>query len=216
MRRPIRAALLAAAAASLMFAGAGTANAEPAEGWIANPGTSVDSHGVVTLDSTEGGTSLENADLQVAVKNGDKITFEYQGECNGGSPRVYIQGGAYNTFDADPNNVTDEPACGTDSDGDGWKLVSTTVAGITDGTAGATGIVNDNPANSSVVQVRNLTIAGTTIVVSAPSKQPTTKENHGQCVKAAAKGGEARSAAAKSDCGKKHKKAAASPKRIIA
>ena len=55
--------------------------------WVANPGTTYD-NGVVTLDSTgqAAGTSYENAHLDVAVADGDEITFEYRGDCGGGAP----------------------------------------------------------------------------------------------------------------------------------
>ena len=171
-----------------------TAVAAAAPGWApSDSGTTYD-EGVVTLDSRgqADGTSYEHPDLGIAVENGDKITFEYRGPCGGGAPRVFIQVGAYNTFDQDPNGTTSEPACGTDADGDGWFLVSTTVEGIEDGTAGHTGIVNDNIANPSVIQVRNLTIAGTAVFLApAPTGKDECKrggwmaggyKNQGQCV----------------------------------
>lgn len=200
MRGPIRATLAAVAASSLLLAGAAH-SAEPAEGWVANPGTTVTDDGTVVLDATAAATSYENQNLQVAVKNGDTITFEYSGTCTAGAPRVFIQGGAYNTWDADPMGAS----CGTDTDGDGWPNVTGTVAGITEGMAGSTGIVNDWSANG-VIQVRDLTIAGTAIELARKAEE-TAPKNHGQCVKAAAKGGEERSKVAKSDCGKKDKKA---------
>lgn len=202
MRGPIRATLAAVAASSLLLAGAANA-AEPAEGWVANPGTTVTDDGTVVLDASAAPTSYENQDLQVAVKNGDMITFEYEGTCSAGAPRVFIQGGAYNTWDADPMGAS----CGTDTDGDGWPNVTGTVAGITDGMAGYTGIVNDVSANG-VIKVRDLKIAGTAIeLVEKAEETKPKKANHGQCVKAAAKGGEERSKVAKSDCGKDHQKA---------
>ena len=208
MRKPIRTSLTALAAMALFSGSAGAAlAADPAKGWVANPGTTVGEDGVVTLvDSTTDGTSYENQNLDVAVVNGDKITFEYLGDCGGGAPRVFIQGGAYNTFDQDPNNVTDEPACGTPTGDEGWFLVSGTVEGITDGTAGYTGIVNDS-SDDRTIEVRNLTIGGDEVrlIANAPKADKPKKANHGQCVKASAKDGESRSAAAKSDCGKKAK-----------
>ena len=92
-----------------------TAVAAVATGWAPTDSGTTYSNGVVTLDSRgqADGTSYENAALDVQVANGDKITFEYRGPCGGGAPRVFIQGGAYNTFDQDPNGTTSEPACGT-------------------------------------------------------------------------------------------------------
>jgi hypothetical protein len=127
----------------------------------ANPGTTVNG-GVVTLDSrnTTSGTSYE-LNLAVPVANGDTISFEYMGPCGGGAPRVFIQGGAFNTFDPDPNGT----ACGTPIGG-GFFRVTQTISGIIAGPAGATGIVNDNVSNPSVVQVRNLIIGGVRIDLS--------------------------------------------------
>ena len=161
-------------------------------GWVANPGTT-ESGGVVTLDSRgqPAGTSYEHPNLNVAVENGDTISFEYMGPCGGGAPRVFIQGGAYNTFDADPNGT----ACGSDTDGDGWFTVTQTIAGITNGTAGHTGIVNDQIAAPSVIQVRRLVIGGVAVNLSNGPAAPTNAEecknggwqaggfrNQGQCV----------------------------------
>jgi hypothetical protein len=160
------------AASSLAFA---TPALSQTGGWVANPGTT-ESGGVVTLDARgqPAGTSYENPNLNVAVENGDTISFEYMGPCGGGAPRVFIQGGAFNTFDPDPNGT----ACGTDTDGDGWFTVTQTVSGITNGTAGHTGIVNDQIAAPSVVQVRNLVIGGVTVNLSNGPAAPT---NADQC-----------------------------------
>ena len=143
MRKVFQVCLLAIVA---VLATAATASAASAP-WTANPGSSY-SNGVVTLDNDGTGTSYENTNLEVPVENGDTISFEYARTdvtCAGGVPRVFIQGGAYNTFDADPAGPG---ACGTDADNDGWFTVTGTVAGITDGFAGYTGIVNDNPVRS--------------------------------------------------------------------
>jgi hypothetical protein len=203
MSRTIRAAFAAATTTALMFTGAAVA-AEPAAGWTANPGTTVTDDGVVVLDAsgTTAGTSYENANLDVAVANGDTITFDYKGLCTAGAPRVFIQGGAYNTWDADPA----VGSCGTDADGDGWFTVTGSVTGIVDGTAGHTGIVNDNVNNPDPISVRNLVIAGTTVQLVEEAAPGPKANNHGKCVSSAAKGGEERSAVAKSDCGKKAKK----------
>jgi len=163
-------------------------------GWFATDSGTTYSNGVVTLNSggQADGTSYENLTLDVPVENGDKITFEYRGECGGGAPRVFIQDGAYNTFDQDPNGTTTESACGTDPDGDGWFRVSTTVQGIQDGVAGHTGIVSDNISDPGVIEVRNLTIGGTAVSLApAPTSKEQCKdggyraggfENQGQCV----------------------------------
>ena len=191
MRSIIKAVPLAVVALVALSAVAFAASAP----WTANPGTTY-SDGVVTLDSTAGPTSYENADLDVAVANGDTITFEWRSPdssatCAGGIPRVFIQGGAYNTFDQDPAGPG---ACGTDSDGDGWNEVSGTVSGITDGTAGHTGIVNDNPSDPGVIEVRNVVIAG--VAVLPPSSKEQCKKggwkldgykNQGACVSSFAK-----------------------------
>ena len=160
--------------------------------WVANPGTT-ESGGVVTLDSRgqPAGTSYENQNLNVAVENGDTISFEYMGPCGGGAPRVFIQGGAYNTWDQDPGGSS----CGTDTDGDGWFTVTQTISGITNGTAGHTGIVNDQIASPSVIQVRRLVIGGVVVNLSNGPAAPTNAEqckdggwqaggfrNQGQCV----------------------------------
>lgn len=131
-------------------------------------GTTVNG-GVITLDSRgqADGTSLENPNLAIAVKNGDTISFEYKGPCGGGAPRVFIQGGAFNTFDPDPNGT----ACGTDTDGDGFFTVTQTIRNITAGPAGQVGIVNDNTSNPSVVLVRNVMIAGVNIFAPATADQ---------------------------------------------
>lgn len=154
-------------AASAMFF-ATTAIAQTAGFTPTDSGTTVNG-GIITLDSRgqADGTSLENPNVTIAVKNGDTISFEYKGPCGGGAPRVFIQGGAFNTFDPDPNGT----ACGTDTDGDGFFTVTQTITGITAGPAGQVGIVNDNTANPSVVIVRNVTIAGVSIFSPATAEQ---------------------------------------------
>jgi hypothetical protein len=151
---------VALAAGFAMLASVAVADSAP---WVASPGTSY-SNGVITLDSTgqPAGTSYENASLDVAVANGDTISFEYRGDCGGGAPRIFIQGGAFNTWDADPAQ------CPGTSVGDDWYRLTGTVTGIVDGTAGHTGIVNDNTANPGVVEVRNVTIAGASVLAAAP------------------------------------------------
>jgi hypothetical protein len=180
-----------ALAASGAFLVSAAASAQTSA-WVANPGTT-ESGGVVTLDSRgqPAGTSYENPNLGVAVENGDTISFEYMGPCGGGAPRVFIQAGAFNTFDPDPNGT----ACGTDSNGDGWFTVTQTVSGITNGTAGHTGIVNDQIAAPSVIRVRSLVIGGVAVSLSNGPAAPTNAEqckdggwrvggfrNQGQCV----------------------------------
>jgi hypothetical protein len=188
MRKFIQVSLLAIVG---VLATAAVAVAAP---WTAGPGTS-QSGGIVTLNNSGGaGTSYENADLQVPVQNGDTITFEWRSDdvtCAGGTPRVFIQGGAYNTFDQDPAGPG---ACGTDSNSDGWNEVTGTISGITAGPAGHTGIVNDNPADPGTIQVRNLVIAG--VAVLPPGSAAECKnggwqlgnyKNQGACVSSFAK-----------------------------
>ena len=159
-------------------------------GWTGNSAT--ETNGVVTLVNSGSGSSYENQDLQIPVANGDTISFEYFSadvNCGGGVPRVFIQGGAYNTFDQDPNGT----ACGSDADGDGWFTVTQTISGITAGDAGYTGIVNDNPADPGTIQIRNLKIAGVTVFASSAAgcKNGGWKaggyKNQGQCVSSFAK-----------------------------
>ena len=78
--------------------------------------------------------------------------------------------------------------------GDGWFRVTTTVSGITDGTAGHTGIVNDQTSDRGVMQVRNLVING--VAVLPPSNKDQCKnggwqlngyKNQGACVSSFAK-----------------------------
>jgi hypothetical protein len=131
-----------------------------AEGGSGNAGTTF-TDGVVTLDSTgqPAGTSYEWADLDVPVANGDTISFQYKMDdvgCGGGVPRVFIQGGAYNTWD-------DSLDCGSAPDADGWRTISQPINGIVDGTAGHTGIVNDNTSDPGTMLVRNVTISGASV-----------------------------------------------------
>ena len=171
-----------------------TAIAAAASGWVANPGSSY-SGGVVTLDSNAAPTSYENPSLNVPVQNGDTISFEWRSEdvaCAGGVPRVFIQGGAYNTFDQDPAGPG---ACGTDANNDGWFTVTGTISGATTGPAGYTGIVNDNTlADPGTIQVRNLVIAGVAVLPISNAEgckkggwQADGYKNQGQCVSSFAK-----------------------------
>ena len=186
MRKVFQVCLLAIVA---VLATAATASAASAP-WTANPGSSY-SNGVVTLVNDGTGTSYENANLEVPVANGDTISFEWRSSdvtCAGGVPRVFIQGGAYNTFDADPAGPG---ACGTAPDGDGWRTVTGTVTGIVDGNAGYTGIVNDNPSDPGTIQVRNLIINGVAVLPPTSADQckkdgwkdyGTMFKNQGDCV----------------------------------
>lgn len=174
-----------AAVASMVILGAGAAQAVP--------GTFDPNTGIVTVVNSAGeGGSYEIANSTVPVQNGDTITFEYRTTdvaCAGGVPRVFIQGGAYNTFDADPAGPG---ACGTDADGDGWFTVTGTVSGVTAGTAGHVGLVNDNPADPGTIEFRNVTINGVSVLPApAPQNKEQCKEdgyrnfgfkNQGQCV----------------------------------
>lgn len=169
-----------------------------ATGAAAAGGTYDASTGIVTVHNAGGdGASFEIDDSMVEAENGDTLRFEYRTHdvaCAGGTPRVFIQGGAYNTFDADPAGPG---ACGTDTDGDGWFTVTGTVSGITDGTAGDVGLVNDNPADPGTVQFRNVTLDGVSLLppVTPAEDKPTKDEckdggwrelgyrNQGQCIK---------------------------------
>jgi len=194
MRSYLKASILGLIAV-LSVSGVAVAASAP---WVANPGTTYDpATGVVTLVNSGAGTSYETPNLDVPVANGDTISFEWRSSdvaCAGGVPRVFIQGGAYNTFDQDPAGPG---ACGTAADADGWRTVTGTVSGIVDGIAGYTGIVNDNPADPGTIQVRNLVINGVSVL---PSNAPTSKDacknggwkngpykNQGQCVSTFAK-----------------------------
>jgi hypothetical protein len=164
----------------------------------AAPGTFDPETGIVTVvnEAGEGGSYELVSDVPAA--NGDTISFEYRTSdvaCAGGVPRVFIQGGAYNTFDADPAGPG---ACGTDEDGDGWFTVVGTISGIVDGTAGQVGFVNDNPADPGTVEFRNLTINGVSVLPEPPATSPKERckkggwrelgfRNQGQCVKALAR-----------------------------
>ena len=162
-----------------------------ASGWIANPGSSY-SDGVVTLANSGGaGTSYENPNLDVPVEDGDTISFQWRSEdvnCGGGVPRVFIQAGAYNTFDGNPD------ACGTAPDADGWRTVTATISGVTAGPAGHTGIVNDNPSDTGTIQVRNLVINGVSVLPISNAEgckkdgwKADGYKNQGQCVSSFAK-----------------------------
>ncbi|MGN6128740.1 MAG: fibronectin type III domain-containing protein [Nocardioidaceae bacterium] len=131
------------------------------ENWAPlNSGTTYNGQ-TLTLDDTgtTAGTSYENQNLQVPVKAGDEISFEYKlgtnANCTQGSPRVFIRGGAYYTAD----NTNLGGLCGTQIGTSDWYKVTYTVpSGATAGDAGYTGVVNDN--SNGVVQVRNVMIAG--------------------------------------------------------
>lgn len=113
------------------------------------------------------GTSYESPMIEAVVANGDKVSFEYQGDCGGGAPRVFIQGGVYNTADAEPNDANDpEYACGT-AIGGGWYRVTGTVTNATAGPAGYVGIVNDNTSDPRLINVRNLIVAGVDVSLGA-------------------------------------------------
>jgi hypothetical protein len=161
-----------------------------ASGAQAAPGTFDPDTGIVTVVNDGIGSSYEFTSV-LPVHNGDTITFEYRTDdvaCAGGVPRVFIQGGAYNTFDADPAGPG---ACGTDTDGDGWYTVTGTISGITDGAAGLVGFVNDNPADPGTIEFRNLEINGNDLLPASPKDacrnggwEDGGYRNQGQCIKA--------------------------------
>lgn len=194
MRTSLR--TLVGLSAALVLAGTvGTASADHTAWTSSSDGNSSASGGVVTLVNAEGdpdGTSWENTHVGVPIANNDTITFEWrspEGEvnCGGGAPRVFVRGGAYNTFNGNPDQ------CGTDSDGDGWSTVTGTISGVTAGEAGHVGIVNDNPSDKGTIQVRNLVIAG--VNVTGPASADGCKnggwegfhKNQGACVSSFAK-----------------------------
>ena len=190
MRMPTRIGTVVGGALLVLSISSAVSSADEPEGWTGNNATYND--GVVTLVNDGAGSSYENQDLDIAVENGDTISFEYRTTdvtCAGGTPRVFIQGGDYNTFDQDPAGPG---ACGTDSDGDGWYTVTGTISGIEDGEAGYTGIVNDNPSDQGTIQVRNLVIAGERVFLgSAPRNAEECRnggwqggdyKNQGECV----------------------------------
>jgi hypothetical protein len=203
MRRVLKVSLLAVVA-MLMTTGAASAASAPFA--PTDSGSAYIGNGVVSLNSTgqADGTSYESPFIDVAVQNGNTVSFEYQGECGGGAPRVFIQGGAYNTFDAQPNPTGHpEYACGYDTNGDGWFTVTGVISGATPGPAGYVGIVNDNVNDDGrTILVRNLVIAGVPVPlgVDAPTSADqckkggwqnygTTFKNQGDCVSFVATGG---------------------------
>lgn len=190
MPSPVRIMVASVAALLLLTAPASAST------WIANAGAS-QSNGVVTLDNTFGATSYENPSLDIGVVNGEAISFEYRVTagastlCAGGTPRVFVQGGAYNTHDGQGGEGT--CASRTVALGDGWYRVTGTLSGVAPGVAGHVGLVNDNASNVRTIEIRNLTIAGVTVFV--PSKDACKgggwlsggHRNLGQCVSALAK-----------------------------
>lgn len=170
--RLVKMAAVGVAGASLV---GGAASAKfAATGWHANDGTSAFNNGVVTLNNdgvvNEGyGTSYENPTLANIVGPGSTYSFEWRSDdvaCGGGVPRVFVRGGAWNSFDGNAD------ACGTDADGDGWFTVSGTIGVTGDAApAGYTGLVNDNiswvepgvlaeGSDLGTVQYRNLKLNG--------------------------------------------------------
>ena len=127
----------------------------------ANGETATYDGNVVTLtDPTTAGDGVQLAgNVNVPIANGDIVTFEYLGPCLAGAPRVYVQGGAYNTWDADPAGPG---ACGADSDPTTWTLVTGTITGVTAGPAGLVGVVNDG--GQGTIQVRNVTVDGVEVL----------------------------------------------------
>jgi hypothetical protein len=135
-----------------------------------NPGTTL-SNGVITLNSTAAPTSYEWPDLSVPLTGGvTTIGFQWQSAdvtCAGGVPRLFVQGGAYNTFDIDPAGPL---ACGSTPDANGWRTVSQTVPANINGEAGYVGIVNDATASDpGTILVRNVVIGAANL--SSPATQ---------------------------------------------
>ena len=127
------------------------------------------------MNATGEGGSYEIGNSTVPANNGDTLSFEYRTSdvaCAGGVPHVFIQGGAYNTFDADPARPGRAAPIATD---DGWFTVNGTIAGITNGTAGHVGLVNDNPVDPGTIEFRNVTINGVSLL------PPLAPQNKDQC-----------------------------------
>lgn len=176
---------------------AGPANAAT---WTANPGASA-SNGIITLDNTGGGTSYETMNLDIAVANGDPISFEYRvtsaGDstaCSGGTPRVFLQGGRYNTHNGGSLNGGQTCASRTTGpDADGWYLVTGTIGNLGGATAGHVGLVNDHPGNVRTIEIRNLNIAGVRVFASTKDECKNdgwvtgAYKNQGDCVSSFAK-----------------------------
>lgn len=113
--------------------------------------------------------------------------------CAGGTPRIFIQGGRYNTHDASRNggvtcaNRTSAP------DADGWRTVTGTLSNLNASTAGHVGIVNDHQGNIRTMEVRNVRIAGTSLFASSADEckkggwAEAGYRNQGQCVSSFAK-----------------------------
>lgn len=152
--------------------------------WNANPGASVSDEGVVTLDSTNGPTSYETANLGMPIESGDLITFDFEGPCLAGAPRLYINvdGSYYNTFD---NNAAGDcgqlSGNGTETDG----TVEYTYTGPS-GTIMDAGLVNDN-GTPSVITIDNLLIGGTEVIFTVAQCKDggwvgSSFRNQGQCV----------------------------------
>lgn len=171
-------------AAGLLF-GLASSNAQAA------PGTYDPNTGIVTVVNSEtdvAGSSYEGTST-APVANGSVVSFEWRStdvNCGGGVPRVFIQAGAYNTFDGNPNQ------CGGTADADGWRTVTGTVSGIVDGQVGHFGLVNDNPSDRGTIQFRNVTVDGVSLLPPlAPQNKDECKNggwrngsyrNQGECV----------------------------------
>ena len=148
--------------ASLSLIATGTAFATH-DGWVAQPGTSVDGDAVVLdttdEDQTPAGTSFEHDNLGVSLEAGDQITFDYvltEGAvCGGGQPRIFVEvdDASFNTFDGN-----DEGDCGElVGQGTTEGTVVATYDGP-DGLVGHAGIVFDNPADRGVATITNVQI----------------------------------------------------------
>lgn len=155
--------MIASVVAVLLIAAPASASA-----WIGAVGAT-QSNGVVTLNNSAGPTSYENPSIDIGIVNGQTISFEYRVTtagastlCAGGTPRVFVQGGVYNTHDG----LGGEGTCAsrTVDLGDGWHRVTGTISGVGLGsTAGHVGLVNDNTSAPRTIEIRNLTIAGVTV-----------------------------------------------------
>ncbi|WP_139978050.1 hypothetical protein [Nocardioides litoris] len=113
----------------------------------ANPGSAILDDTTVGLTATEGGTSVEIANLDVPVQAGQTVSFTYalaNGAVYGaGSPRVFyeIAGQFYNTFDGDPTDKGVDNKNGTFT-----KSVTVPV----NGRVGGFGVVYDGETTGTV------------------------------------------------------------------
>lgn len=185
-----------AMAMALALSMVGTALAD-IDDWDAKPGTTV-GNGVLTMDLTDAGltpfgTSFENLDYGIAGESGTPVqiqfTFEVlQGEarCDQGAPRVFVRAGTEVVF------ASGSQASATCPDGADPSVEPLTITGEVDGgDLGHVGLVFDNLANRSVIEVTQFSIDGVEILVPEPTSKDDCMQggfeefgfkNQGQCI----------------------------------